>query len=249
MRYDLMPAQGLEEVHKVLNSKLENHEPNQWRKGISWSEILSNLEKHLNAVKRGEDYDKTGLLNIAHVAEEALILAEYYKTFPQGDDRIIGVSTKPVVGLDLDDCVFDFRKAYADRFGKTSDYWNGSYEMQKNLETLKTDKDFWVNMPLKNRPTFEVDYYVTARDIPVEWTMEAIAKNNLPTAKVYTMPWDASKIDTLKKLNISVFIDDKYQTFKECQNAGIFCYLMDSPSNQYYNVGHRRVHNLDLNLK
>ena len=63
-------------------------------------------------------------------------------------------------------------------------------------------------MTLKNRPTFEVDYYVTARSIPEEWTKEAIAKNNLPMAPIYTLPWNVSKIDTLKKLNASIMIDD-----------------------------------------
>ena len=41
----------------------------------------------------------------------------------------------------------------------------------------------------------------------------------------------------------------KYESFKECKNAGIFCYLMDSSTNQYYNVGHHRIYNLDLRIK
>ena len=42
----------------------------------------------------------------------------------------------------------------------------------------------------------------------------------------------------------------KYETFKECLNNGIFCYLMDSKHNYYYtNVGHRRIYDLNLQLK
>lgn len=41
----------------------------------------------------------------------------------------------------------------------------------------------------------------------------------------------------------------KYQNFKEATEAGVFCYLMDSPANRHYNVGHRRVYNLNLPLK
>ena len=121
--------------------------------------------------------------------------------------------------------------------------------MSSNLEQLKNEKDFWVNMPVKNRPSFEVDYYITARSIPVEWTEEAIQKNNLPKAPVYSLPWNISKIDTLKKLGVNIMIDDKYATFKECKENGIFCYLMNAASNQHYNVGHHRIYNLDLRIK
>ena len=104
-------------------------------------------------------------------------------------------------------------------------------------------------MPVKNIPSFEVDYYVTARSIPIEWTQEAIQKNNLPKAKIYSLPWNVSKIDTLKSLGVEIFIDDKAETFKECLNSGIFCYLMDAPHNKHYNVGHHRIYDLNLPLK
>lgn len=250
IRFDLIPTQGLLEVHKVFSDKLEKYKKNGWKDGIQWSDVLSSLEKHLTEFKLGNDYTDSNLLNIAEVAANALILAEYYSVYPQGDDRIIGVNTKPIICCDLDDCIFDFYKAYKDKFGITcSDYWNGDYSMPENLEQLKNDKDFWVNMPIKNRPTFEIDYYVTAREIPVEWTTEAIAKNNLPMSKVFTLSWNESKIEQLQKLKADIMIDDKYSTYKECQSAGIFCYLMDSPANRYYNVGHRRIYDLNLDLK
>lgn len=249
LRFDLLPAQGTKEACKVLTSKLNKYEKNEWTKGLKWTDVLSSLKNHLLAFETGDDFNEDGNLNIAEVAADALILAEYYSSFPQGDDRIIGTNAKPVVCCDLDDCVFDFIGAYEDRFGKTADYWSGDYAMPDRLKELQEDKDFWVNMPLKNRPNFEINYYVTARSIPIEWTREAIAKNNLPMAPIFTLPWNASKIDKLKELGCDIMIDDKYQTYKECQAAGIFCYLMDTPSNQYYNVGHRRIYDLNLNLK
>ena len=57
MRYDLLPTKGIEEIHKVLNSKLGEHEINEWRRVLSWSEALSILEKHLLEFKSGNDYD------------------------------------------------------------------------------------------------------------------------------------------------------------------------------------------------
>lgn len=250
VRYDLIPVQGITEVSKVLTEKLKKHEVNEWKYGISWTEVLSSLKKHLTEFELGNDYTEEGLLHMAEVASDALILCEYYSIYPQGDNRIIAPINKPIVGCDLDDVIFDFTGSYEKRFNtKLSNYWNGDYNMSKNLEQLKDEKEFWVNMPVKNRPSFEVDYYITARSIPVEWTKEAIQKNNLPKAPVYSLPWNMSKIDTLKELGVDIMIDDKYSTFKECKENGIFCYLMNSDTNQHYNVGHHRIYDLNLKIK
>ena len=250
VRYDLIPVQGITEVSKVLTEKLKKHEVNEWKYGISWTEVLSSLTKHLTEFELGNDYTEEGLLHMAEVASDALILCEYYSIYPQGDNRIIAPINKPIVGCDLDDVIFDFTGSYEKRFNtKLSNYWNGDYNMSKNLEQLKDEKEFWVNMPVKNRPSFEVDYYITARSIPVEWTKEAIQKNNLPKAPVYSLPWNVSKIDTLKELGVDIMIDDKYSTFKECKENGIFCYLMNSDTNQHYNVGHHRIYDLNLKIK
>ena len=250
VRYDLIPVQGITEVSKVLTEKLKKHEVNEWKYGISWTEVLSSLKKHLTEFELGNDYTEEGLLHMAEVASDALILCEYYSIYPQGDNRIIAPINKPIVGCDLDDVIFDFTGSYEKRFNtKLSNYWNGDYNMSKNLEQLKDEKQFWVNMPVKNRPSFEVDYYITARSIPVEWTKEAIQKNNLPKAPVYSLPWNVSKIDTLKELGVDIMIDDKYSTFKECKENGIFCYLMNSDTNQHYNVGHHRIYDLNLKIK
>ena len=250
VRYDLIPVQGITEVNKVLTKKLETHEVNEWKYGISWTEVLSSLKKHLTEFELGNDYTENNLLHMAEVAADALILCEYYSIYPQGDDRIIAPVNKPIVGCDLDDVIFDFTGSYEKRFNtKLSDYWNGDYDMGSNLEQLKNEKDFWVNMPVKNRPSFEIDYYITARSIPVEWTEEAIQRNNLPKAPVYSLPWNVSKIDTLKKLGVDIMIDDKQATFKECKENGIFCYLMDTAANRHYNVGHHRIYDLNLKIK
>ena len=245
MYYNLIPTKGIEEVHKVLNAKLNNHEINEWRKGLSWSEAISVLKKHLLKFEQGNDFDNDGLLHIAHVASQALLITEMYKCYPQGDDRILPQANNPVICCDLDDVIFDFTGSYEKKFNvKLSDYWEGDYDMATNLEKLKSDKDFWVNMPVKTNIPFEIDAYVTARSIPIEWTKEAIQKNNLPKAKIISLPWNASKIDTLKNLKCDIMIDDKMATFKECKANGIFCYLVSTPANQHYNVGHHRINSV-----
>ena len=246
IRYDLVPNLGLQEVCKILNTKLEKHERNEWKYGLSWTEVLSSLKKHLSEFELGHDFTKNNLLNIAYVAEEALILAEYYKIFPQGDDRVVVPCTSPIVCCDLDDVVFKFVETYEQRFNtKISEYWSGDYNMEENLKILQNEKDFWVNMPIKAYPPFEVDYYVTSRSIPLEWTKESIQKNNLPKAPIISLPWNVSKIETLKDVKCDIMIDDKINTFKECKNAGIFCYLVTTPANKRYNVGHHRINSIE----
>lgn len=250
IRYDLIPAQGITEVSKVLTNKLNKHEKNGWKYGISWTEVLSALKKHLTEFELGHDYTKDGLLHIAEVASNALILAEYYSIYPIGDDRIIAPVNKPIVALDIDDVCLDFIGAYEKRFNiKLNPYWDGSYSMRDNLAELSKDKDFWVNLPALHLPSFEPDCYITSRSIPIEWTMESLEKNGFPCAPVYTIPWNESKVALLKEHHIELFIDDKYKNYKEATDSGIFCYLMDAPHNRHYNVGHRRIYDLNLSIK
>lgn len=249
IRYDLLPVNGINEVNKVLTEKLKKYNKNEWKYGLPWSEVLSSLKKHLNDFELGEDFDKNKLLNMAHVAMNALIICDFYRSFPQGDDRVL-FPNKPIIALDIDDVCLNFIGGFEKKTGKKlNPYWNGTYEMGGLLEELSKDKEFWTNLETLHKPSFEPDLYITSRSIPVEWTMENLEKNGFPCAPVYCVPWNTSKVELLKQHNVSILIDDKYQNFKEATEAGIFCYLMNSVANQHYNVGHRRVYNLNLPLK
>ena len=249
IRYDLIPPHGITEVSKVLTEKLEKYNKNEWKYGLPWSEVLSSLKKHLNEFESGNDFDENGNLNLASVAMNSLILCEYYKIYPQGDDRVL-FPNKPIIALDIDDVCLDFIGSFEKKTGKTlNPYWSGTYEMKDLLDELSEDKEFWTTLPTLHKPSFEVDLYITSRSIPVEWTKENLERNGFPCAPVYCVPWNTSKVELLKEHEVSILIDDKYQNFKEATESGIFCYLMDSPANRHYNVGHRRVFNLNLPLK
>lgn len=87
-RYDLIPALAQEELAKVLTVGVEKYGVDNWRKGMKWSKVLASLERHLYAIKRGEDRDpETGLLHSAHIQSNAAFLTEYFFTFPELDDR------------------------------------------------------------------------------------------------------------------------------------------------------------------
>lgn len=248
IRYDLIPPKGIEEVSKVLTGKLEKYNKNEWKYGLKWSEVLSSLKKHLNEFELGNDFDENKNLQIAHVAMNALLLCDYYSSFPHGDDRIIHMPKRPRVVLDIDDTCLSWKSEFEEKFNiKLNNYWDGSYNMSDYLNKLQNDKEFWVNLKPLHIPSFEPIAYLTSRSIPVEWAKECLEKNGFPCAPVYTVEYNASKIEILKELRADVFIDDKIENYREALEAGIFCYLMDAPHNQFFNAGHRRIY--DLNLK
>ena len=251
MRCDLLPVRGIREAYKVMDWKLNDRYEHEWMSGLKWSEVLSNLKKHLSNFELGIDYDDKGNLTIANVATDALILAEYFSINPAGDDRIFLPINRPVVALDIDDVCLDFIGAFQKKTGiKLNEYWNGSYQIKDKLNELSSDEEFWTTLPTKHLPTFEPDLYITSRSIPVEWTMKNLEKNGFPCAPVYCVPWNESKIDLLKEHNVSILIDDKVANYLDATNNGIFCYLMDAPHNQYLkNIGHRRIYDLNLQIK
>ena len=250
MRCDLLPVRGIREAYKVMDSKLNDHSEHEWMSGLKWSEVLSNLKKHLSNFELGIDYDDKGNLTIANVATDALILAEYFSINPAGDDRIFLPINRPVVALDIDDVCLDFIGAFQKKTGiKLNEYWNGSYQIKDKLNELSSDEEFWTTLPTKHLPTFEPDLYITSRSIPIEWTKKNLERNGFPCAPVYCVPWNESKIELLKEHGVTIMIDDKFANYKDATENGIFCYLMDAPHNKYYNVGHRRIFDLNLNLK
>ena len=140
MRCDLLPVRGIREAYKVMDSKLNDHSEHEWMSGLKWSEVLSNLKKHLSNFELGIDYDDKGNLTIANVATDALILAEYFSINPAGDDRIFLPINRPVVALDIDDVCLDFIGAFQKKTGiKLNEYWNGSYQIKDKLNELKLE--------------------------------------------------------------------------------------------------------------
>jgi len=90
VRYDLVPAYSHEEYAKVLMHGAEKYGDDNWRKGMSWNSVLASLERHLYAIKNGEDLDsESGLLHSAHIMANAAFLTEYYKYYREGDDRYL----------------------------------------------------------------------------------------------------------------------------------------------------------------
>ena len=147
----------------------------------------------------------------------------------------------PRIFLDIDDVIFNWNDCYANKFNTTvPKSWSKSNLMNKRLKLLTKDKNFWLNLTIKNYPDFKPNGFVSARGIPKSWTKESLKLNNIPgRSNVHQVNWGQSKIETLKSLNAEIFIDDKYETFKECHENGIFCLLMDASTNKKYKTKYR----------
>lgn len=248
-RYDLIPAFAQEQYANVLTKGAAKYAERNWELGMKWSKVLASLERHLAAIKKGEDYDKeTGLLHSAHIMCNAAFLTEYYKIFPQGDDRP-HTYLKPVkIGLDIDEVLADFVGAMLNRFPEMKDrslYWNDPHIMD-NFAKIKEDEEFWLNIPAKsNNLPFEPHCYITSRPISSEVTEKWLKSNGFPKATIYTIGHGQSKVETAKASGIDIFVDDRYENFVELNKNGVFCYLFDAPHNQRYDVGFKRIFSLN----
>ena len=248
-RHDLVPAFAQEQYARVLTKGAEKYAERNWEKGMAWSKVISSLERHLQAIKRGEDYDKeTGLLHSAHVMCNAGFLTEYYRIFPQGDDRPHWYNRKVRIGLDVDEVLADWVGHWTKHHGQvTPEFWNFDRNIGDKFEALKDDKDFWMSIPPLIKPNqlpFEPHCYITSRTVPNEWTEEWIEKAGFPTMPVVTVPRGVSKVIVIKEMGLDIFVDDRFENFAEINSAGVLCYLMDAEHNKRYDVGHKRLMSL-----
>ena len=151
--------------------------------------------------------------------------------------------------LDIDDVIFNWNEDYAKRFNcKVPQRWykKTSKLMSQRLVILEKEKHFWLNLHIKHMPDFQPTGYVSARGIPKSWTIKSLQLNTVPgRSNVHQVHWGESKIDLLKALKCDIFIDDRYLTFKECHENGIFCLLMDAPHNRHIKTPYR-IHNLNI---
>lgn len=150
--------------------------------------------------------------------------------------------------LDIDEVIFKWNNGYAKRFNtKIPKSFVISNLMGSRLNILKQEKEFWLNLEVKNYPNFQPAGFVSAREIPKEWTKESLKINSIPgRSNVHQVGWKDSKLQVLKDLGCDIFIDDKVSTFRECNKNGVFCLLMDANHNQDVKTKYR-VYDLDIN--
>lgn len=96
-RYDLLPADALDELVKVFTRGAEKYAPRNWEKGMAWSETcFAALQRHAWKWQAGEDIDpETGCQHMAHAAWNALALVAYSLRGVGQDDRPVAKLEAP----------------------------------------------------------------------------------------------------------------------------------------------------------
>lgn len=220
-----------------------------WRLGQNWTASMASVKRHILEWDLGRDFDEElGTYHIANAAWGLFQLLEYYKIYPQGDDRPHQYLSVPKIGLDIDEVLADWVGHWTRHHGQeVPETWNFDRNIEDKFSALKDNKEFWLSIPVKTNPKdihFEPHCYITSRSIPIEWTVEWLDKNGFPTMPVYQVNHGQSKVEVAKNSGIEIFVDDRFENFVELNKAGIFCYLFDAPHNKRYNVGHKRIYSL-----
>ena len=87
-RMDLLDADHLENVAKVLTFGANKYAAHNWRKGINVSRLIAAAYRHLGAINRGEDIDpESGLDHAAHLGCCVQFLDWTLHNKPELDDR------------------------------------------------------------------------------------------------------------------------------------------------------------------
>jgi hypothetical protein len=84
----LISSKAMMELAKVLGFGAKKYAEHNWRKGMSWSRLISAALRHISAFNDGEDLDpETGLPHTAHALCCLMFLTEYALTHSGTDDR------------------------------------------------------------------------------------------------------------------------------------------------------------------
>ena len=86
-RFDLIPAEPLEELARVYGRGATKYEDNNWKKGYKWGLSFAALMRHAWKFWRGESVDELGNHHLACVAWHCLTLMWFEKNYPEGDNR------------------------------------------------------------------------------------------------------------------------------------------------------------------
>ena len=79
-RFDLIDADASHGLARVLTFGATKYSPNNWRNGLSFTETIGSLERHVAAIKRGELIDpESGEQHIDHVQCNAMFLSFFMK--------------------------------------------------------------------------------------------------------------------------------------------------------------------------
>ncbi|MFW6247336.1 MAG: dATP/dGTP diphosphohydrolase domain-containing protein [bacterium] len=266
LRYELISSIALKEIAKVYTKGAEKYTvrdddgnivsdgANNWRKGQSWMGCIGSAKRHIESFVNNTDFDpETDTYHLANACFNLMAILDFYKTYPQGDDRPKPFLNQPKIGLDIDCVIADFVKAYSDLYDDVDTEptsWYMDRNMRKRFAEMRENgvlDKFYLSIPpminVDDIP-FDVSCYITSRPVSTEVTQRWLDMHGFPRAKVYTVDLLKTKVDVAKEAGIDIFIDDSFDNFVDLNNNNIFTYLFTQPWNKKYDVGHMRIDSL-----
>ena len=152
------------------------------------------------------------------------------------------------IGLDIDDTLANFTDSYKYYFNtKKYPHRLSEKNMTKNVvRVLKFDRNFWINLPIKNIINFVPELYCTSRVCNKEWTKRWLAENGFPKRPVYQIYGHGVNKAKFIKGKVDIFVDDSLMNFILLNQSGVPCLLLDTPTNRSWE--HRgRIYSLERN--
>lgn len=159
------------------------------------------------------------------------------------------------IAIDCDGVIANFYAAYCDLHGmphETVTGWDVDW-IDDSFMSVNDNHEFWATLPVLNGPSaigFDFDYYITAIDDHLGPARIQWIKNNGFPDKPVILSFD--KVKTMKKLGITVLVDDKLKTIKEVHAAGLIGiqyvpYYMNPNEVHHHNI--RNLHDVNKILK
>lgn len=250
------PKCFMEEV-KIHTMGAEKYDEFNWKKGQSFLEAIGSMKRHINKFEQGLNYDddweenilsKYGLPHhLANIKWQADALLYQFFWARENDDRQYKADQR--IGLDIDGVLTDFGTAFLERAVEMDlitekekelplVHWN-DWRFRENFEDVTQEDEFWLNIkPIVEGGDllFEPCVYITARDVDTSVTEAWLRNHGFPTAPVVTVGMGRSKLDALKKHRVEIFVEDRYENWRDAMNIGIFSFLVTRGHNKKYDI-------------
>lgn len=145
------------------------------------------------------------------------------------------------IALDLDDCCFNFIDAFNDKYNCNL------MEMEDEKITemvweLRTDKDFWSNLEVVERPNFTPECYCTKRVNSKSYTNKCLKKHNFPERPICQIKSQKANKATYIRKKCDILIDDSWYNVKKAIDSGFPALLITRDHNKHIDTPYRINH-------
>jgi hypothetical protein len=124
------------------------------------------------------------------------------------------------------------------------DKWDFDPEIESKLINSYNDQEFWFGLEPRSDPKdilFRPSCYITSRpDKLADLTILWLETHGFPQAPLFTGEYGKSKVETIKSLDLDIFVDDRPATFHEVNSSTkTVCYLFDTSQNSTVETEYR----------